>query len=285
MAIAIETSADKARAWLYSALVHAACIALMFTSLWWTRKAVVITPPGPVIEAVLIGPAQAPKPRATKPRKADQPKPTPPKEEVKPEEQTEPVKPDTREQERIAALATEKAEAEKKEQEERQRQKQVVLEEQKKKDEADKKKKLEEEKQKQLKDKQAKELEDKQKKLEKQRLDELLKEEAEAKTGAEGKDDSLLAQYSAALLNAAFQNWIRPDTTESVVCDVNIKQIPGGEVLSANVVEPCRTDALTKQSIEAAILRAQPLPYKGFESVFRREIIFTFCFPKEACPQ
>jgi alkylation response protein AidB-like acyl-CoA dehydrogenase len=86
-------------------------------------------------------------------------------------------------------------------------------------------------------------------------------------------------------LNAAFQNWMRPDTTESVVCDVNIKQIPGGEVLSANVVEPCRTDALTKQSIEAAILRAQPLPYKGFESVFRREIIFTFCFPKEACPQ
>lgn len=284
MAIVIETSADKARAWLYSGLVHALCIALMFTSLWWTRKSVVITPPGPVIEAVLIGPAQAPKPRATKPRKADQlPKPTPPKEEPKPQEPTEPVKPDTKEQERIAALATEKAEAEKKEQDERQRKQQVLLEEQKK-QEADKQKKLEEEKKQQQKDKQAKELADKQKKLDQQHLQEVMEAE-EAKTGAEGKDDSLLSQYSAALLNAAFQNWMRPDTTESVVCDVNIKQIPGGEVLSANVMEPCRTDALTKQSIEAAILRAQPLPYKGFESVFRREIIFTFCFPKEACPK
>src|SRR5689334_15227607 len=118
MAIAIETPAEKARAWVYSALVHGICIALMFTSLWWTRQSVVITPPGPVIEAVLVGPAQAPKPRATKPRKADQPKPPPAKEEPKPQEPTEPVKPDTKEQERVAALATEKAEAEKKEQEE-----------------------------------------------------------------------------------------------------------------------------------------------------------------------
>lgn len=284
--MAIETSSDKTRAFVYSALVHALCIALMFTGLWWTHKTVVITPPGPVIEATLVGPAQAPKPRAARPvpPKPEPPKPEPPKEKPKPEEPSEPVKPDTREQERIAALAAEKAEADKKEQEERQRQKQVLLEEQKKKDEADKKKKLEEEKKQQLKDKQAKELADKQKKLDQQHLQEIMEAE-EAKTGAEGKDDSLLAQYSAALLNAAFQNWMRPDTTQSVVCDVNIKQIPGGEVLSATVVEPCRTDALTKQSIEAAILRAQPLPYKGFESVFRREIIFTFCYPKEACPQ
>ena len=45
---------------------------------------------------------------------------------------------------------------------------------------------------------------------------------------------------------------------------------------SASVVAPCNGDELTKRSLEAAVLRAQPLPYRGFESVFQREISFNF---------
>ena len=47
-------------------------------------------------------------------------------------------------------------------------------------------------------------------------------------------------------------------------------------MLSASVVAPCNGDELTKRSLEAAVLRAQPLPYRGFESVFQREISFNF---------
>ena len=39
---------------------------------------------------------------------------------------------------------------------------------------------------------------------------------------------------------------------------------------------PCNADDLTRRSIEAAVLRAQPLPYQGYEPVFSRNIVFTF---------
>jgi colicin import membrane protein len=38
----------------------------------------------------------------------------------------------------------------------------------------------------------------------------------------------------------------------------------------------CPYDALGKRSVEAAVLKAQPLPYAGFESVFSRELKLNF---------
>ena len=58
-------------------------------------------------------------------------------------------------------------------------------------------------------------------------------------------------------------------------------QIPGGDVIQASVSTPCNADDLTRRSIEAAVLKAQPLPYSGYESVFRREIRFTFRYDGE----
>ena len=37
-----------------------------------------------------------------------------------------------------------------------------------------------------------------------------------------------------------------------------------------------RGDDAGRRSVEAAILRAQPLPYRGFESVFQRTLNFNF---------
>lgn len=155
----------------------------------------------------------------------------------------------------------------------------MLLEEEKKRQEAaEKKKKLEEEKQQQLADKKARELADKQKKLEQQRLQELLEAE-EAKTGGEGKDDSLLAQYIAAIQNAVTNNWLRPDSAPAGLrCTLHIIQIPGGEVISAKVSSPCNADAVTRDSIEQAVMRASPLPYQGFEQEFQRDITFNFRF-------
>ncbi|MEO6364766.1 MAG: protein TolA, partial [Luteimonas sp.] len=35
-------------------------------------------------------------------------------------------------------------------------------------------------------------------------------------------------------------------------------------------------DAIGRRSVEAAVLKAQPLPYAGFEEVFNRTLILSF---------
>jgi colicin import membrane protein len=59
-------------------------------------------------------------------------------------------------------------------------------------------------------------------------------------------------------------------------CKVEVTQLPGGEVISADVQPGCAMDPAGQRSLEAAVLRAQPLPYRGFEPVFNRRLIFTF---------
>jgi len=103
-----------------------------------------------------------------------------------------------------------------------------------------------------------------------------------AMAGNNGTDTSLLAAYQLAIQNAVERNWIRPETIPpGTPCRIRVIQIPGGEVLSAEVDATCGFDAIGRRSLEAAVLRAQPLPYAGFESVFRRELVFTFRAPED----
>lgn len=100
--------------------------------------------------------------------------------------------------------------------------------------------------------------------------------------GNNGVDTGLEAAYVLALQNAVERNWIRPETIPpGTPCDIRVVQIPGGDVISAEVVRPCGFDAIGQRSLEAAVLRAEPLPFAGFESVFRRELLFTFRAPQE----
>jgi colicin import membrane protein len=46
--------------------------------------------------------------------------------------------------------------------------------------------------------------------------------------------------------------------------------------MSAKVDSSCPYDEAGRRSVENAVLRAQPLPYQGFESVFQRDLTFTF---------
>ncbi|MFA7542703.1 MAG: cell envelope integrity protein TolA, partial [Lysobacterales bacterium] len=103
------------------------------------------------------------------------------------------------------------------------------------------------------------------------------REAAARQPGAGGSDDSLGARYAAAIQARVNSHWLRPDHVRpGIRCAIRITQIPGGEVISVNVAEPCNADELTRRSIEAAVLRAQPLPYQGFESVFNRNVRFNF---------
>jgi colicin import membrane protein len=291
-----ESFADKARAVLYALLLHGLLVGMIALGLLWTTATRTVVMPGPVIEASLVGPTSAPKPASRKSgSQPARPKPTPPPpkaEEPKPKPDTvappEPPKQDPIEQQRVAALAEQKADEAKKLQEEKRRREQILLEQEKQEAErqkqldevrkqlaeAAKRKNLEKERLKQLQDKRLADQLD----AEKQRQNDLVEQESkQAQTGAGGQDNDLTARYAAAIQAAVTQNWNRPESIPAGLrCTLLIVQIPGGDVISANVTSPCNADAAARMSIEQAVLRAAPLPYRGYEKVFSREIRLNF---------
>jgi colicin import membrane protein len=95
--------------------------------------------------------------------------------------------------------------------------------------------------------------------------------------GNRGADPNLSAAYTKALTDAIRSNWTQPDNVSaSQVCKIVIRQIPGGEVIDAQVDPSCPYDEQGRRSVEAAVLKAQPLPYRGFESVFNRTLTINF---------
>ena len=304
----MESFTDKARAFFYSLAVHLSVFALLFLGLFFFQPARPVALQGPVIEAELVGLAAAPRPQPV-----SKPRPEPPKHAEAPPEppRPEPPKPpevkppptvqrnDNKEQEKIADTGMQKAEEAKRAQEEKHRQQQILLEEEKKREEA-------EAKEKQRKEEIAKQLEDirkeraaneKRLKLAQEKmkqLDDLQKQQSQpakpqkapaadvpvadvAKTGMNGNDTGLLAEYSSAIIKVVTDNWNRPDTVQAGLrCAITITQIPGGTVINTTIGSPCNADMVTQNSIKQAVTKAQPLPYKGYESVFQRNITFIF---------
>ena len=95
--------------------------------------------------------------------------------------------------------------------------------------------------------------------------------------GQGGTSEDMSAKYAAAIQQAVLAQWVRPDSVPlGRKCRISIRQIPGGNVVSAQVSPDCPFDEAGRRSVEAAVLRAQPLPYRGFEDVFARNLNFTF---------
>lgn len=246
-------------------------------------------PPEPVPE-----PVQEPEPVAPPPQPLPEPTPdeapTPP--QAAPQEML--PEPDTREQERVAREAEAARRAER-EQEERRRQEQIDLTERKRQEEAERKERLAEQaRQKEIAEKLEKiraerEKAERAERLAQQKLQQIRDAQARAQAsepsdsaaspppGNNGADPDLLARYIAAINAAIVQNWTRPETVPlGQRCTIVIRQIPGGNVIAANVDPSCPYDELGRRSIEAAVLKAQPLPYQGFETVFSRTLILRF---------
>ncbi|QOW19139.1 cell envelope integrity protein TolA [Lysobacter ciconiae] len=251
----------------------------------------------PIEEPVVPPPAPTPQPQPL-PSPVPEDSPTPP--------QSQPQdfipKPDTAEQAEVVATPTPTPSDEKKLQEEKRRQAQVDLTERERQQEAERKRRLAE------RAKEAKETEEREKKLAEiqrkraeaereiklaeQRLKQVADAQARASNrssessgasdaspppGNHGRDTGLEAQYAAALRQAIVSKWTRPETVPlGSKCTIIIKQLRGGEVTSASVSSPCAYDEQGRRSIEAAVLKAQPLPYSGFESVFARTLTLNF---------
>ena len=98
-----------------------------------------------------------------------------------------------------------------------------------------------------------------------------------APAGNGGTDADLRGRYAAAIQEAVLRQWTRPESVPvGTRCRVVITQLPGGEVMSAKVQPGCAMDPAGQDSVERAVLKAQPLPYRGYESVFARTLTLNF---------
>jgi colicin import membrane protein len=310
----METFSDKLRALLLSIGVHLACVLLVVIGVFWTRAEAPLSVAGGPIEASLVTEAPAsfrpaaslsqPQPEAAAPRPQPAPAPRPQQAETPPQPAPQaPVpQPDNRETERAALLAQQQAEeVAKREEQERRRQEQVLLEEQQRQREAERRERLRQQelaREKELADiRRQREDAERNRQREAERLQQIADQRAAAtpapvqretpqqasQLGNNGTDDSLRGRYMLAIQQAVTQAWLRPEHVDAVQCRVNIIQIPGGEVIRVSILSPCAADDLTRRSMEAAVLKAQPLPFRGYESAFAREVTFTFCFPRDRC--
>lgn len=70
--------------------------------------------------------------------------------------------------------------------------------------------------------------------------------------------------------------WIRPPSARAGVnCEVHVTQVPGGVVTGVQIGN-CNGDAAVRESIEAAVYRASPLPAPSNPDLFDRSLKFNF---------
>jgi colicin import membrane protein len=144
-------------------------------------------------------------------------------------------------------------------------------------EEAERQRRLEEERLKQLEAQRQRQVEDEQRK-QREAL-EARQAEEQARAFRAGQQADLRTQYVATIAAVVTDNWLRPPTAQAgLSCTVRVVQIPGGEVISSSLVGGCNADQATQRSILAAVDRTGNLPYRGFESVFSREIEFIFTY-------
>ena len=89
-------------------------------------------------------------------------------------------------------------------------------------------------------------------------------------------DSGALADYVAVIRQKVERNWVRPPGARpGLECEVLVTQIPGGEVTGVQIGR-CNADDAVRRSIEAAVLRASPLPPPDDAALFERNLRFTF---------
>jgi colicin import membrane protein len=89
-------------------------------------------------------------------------------------------------------------------------------------------------------------------------------------------DSGALAEYVALIRQKVERNWVRPPgATAGLECELYVTQIPGGQVTGVRI-GACPADDAVRRSIEAAVLRASPLPMPANQALFERNLRFVF---------
>ena len=88
--------------------------------------------------------------------------------------------------------------------------------------------------------------------------------------------DAGRTDYIAQIKAKIDRNWLRPPgTAAGLKCVVRVSQIPGGEVVQAEIQSSSGNVAFDR-SVEEAVLRSSPLPVPKDPSLFDRNVVITF---------
>lgn len=89
-------------------------------------------------------------------------------------------------------------------------------------------------------------------------------------------DSGALAEYVGLIAQKVERNWVRPPSAKAgLECELSVTQIPGGQVTDVRIGN-CPADDAVRRSIEAAVLRASPLPMPANPALFDRNLRFVF---------
>ncbi len=281
--LAVESDASKATSLSFAVLLHVALVALMFVGF-----ATATIPPNertgkpiefmlmdlPKAPTVAVKPAPKPTPKpASKPTPTPQriPIPKPPKPQVAPLDNVTDYKPviaPPKMPDPSSIVAPEPLPDKQREMEQARQEKldEIIRE----KEEAAKERLLKEQQLAQL-----------QRERDKEAIAQAIAEEAAGLTG-NSEDNSLLAQYQSAIqATIEARSQLSRSLRQGVVCWVRVTQLPGGEVMSVVPLPKCNASAQERAELIEGVMRASPLPFSGFESVFDRLVDVPFEYAKE----
>jgi colicin import membrane protein len=284
----VERKSDRWISFIQSVLLHAAVIGSLAYGFYAYKQQSKPVVPTLAIEGTVVGekdiqpvkPEATPLPPPPEPEPQPAPEPPPPVEDVGPpsptpeevqqREQEEQQKQDEARRADEERVALEKKQAEEQaaqEQEERKRQQEA---EQKR--IADAKKKAEEKR----KADEAKRKADEDAKVRAASEAELRKSlEAEERLTALRSSNAMVS-WIGQIANRIQRAWLKPPSARpGIECIVHVTQVPGGVVTSAKVGE-CNGDAAVRESIEAAVMRASPLPPPPDPALFERDLDIRF---------
>ncbi len=205
----------------------------------------------------------------------------PPEPELDPEPEPEP-EPDISEQERIEAEERKRQEDIRIEQQRisrlKKRQQQEAAE-KKRRREAELQRRRDEAERKRLEDVERQRAENERKRREAQEAEkqrQFEREIAEEAERLEAMNSGALARYLYAIRQRIQRNWVKPPSARSgLECVVNVRQLPGGEVVGV-IIGQCNGDDAVQRSIEAAVFKASPLPEPENPALFDRNLRITF---------
>jgi colicin import membrane protein len=224
-------------------------------------------PPAPVVE-----PEPEPEPEPV----IEEPEPEP-----EPDNSEELRRQAEEEKRRQDALLEEKRleEIRRKEEEERKR---------KEREEAERKKREEEEKERQREEAERKRQEDIRRQREEN--ERLRREQEAAARQAEleaeerrfaARNSAEMAAYQFAIAQKIRRNWAVPASAgPETRCTVRVTQLPGGEVVSVDIIT-CNGDAAVQRSVEAAVRRSSPLPEPSNPDLFDRNLTLNLTLERE----
>jgi colicin import membrane protein len=109
-----------------------------------------------------------------------------------------------------------------------------------------------------------------------QREEDLQRDLAAEEESKKARAGPALASWQSEIAAKINRAWLRPPTARpGIECMLNVTQVPGGEVTEVTI-GACNGDQAVRESIEAAVYRASPLPPPPDPALFDRHLRIDF---------